>query len=299
MDPTVVTADARMSRAFFSDLFLLDLTDGGRVIAERCPKARSCAGKYLSDLADDETLALVRRRIQSYELEPMVLSLTDKVGIFLPYGAPSGSLGILLAPTMPRRMLLRSLRREGAECFFWQDALLEESERCRFAETAESRRGVDSLRWEMEICSRLGAETVSLQERIYDLSCLVGCPISVTDSELADLPADLDHGLCDVLLLTSFLLCRRLSADRTATVLWEKSPSGGSLCVRLLHPAQGERIGCASELTYLRTLSERKRIPFDYVATDLYLTLNFRPTRMEWSYLGIKQPEEEKGNTSK
>ncbi len=284
-----VLSDERMSRRFYSDLFLFDLADEGRIVAERCPKIRSRVGGHLAELAEGETLSLIGDYLREYRSDPLIVGLEDGVGIVLPYGAPSASLGILLIPTLPRRALLRALRRERERHFVWQDALLAESDGYRSADTAEIRAATDSLLWEIEICSRIGDEGGDISSRIHSFSCLAGCPISAPLMDFEE-SEEIDRGLFHVILLVSLLLCRRISASRMATILLDEGRTERRIGIKIPDPVRAEGRD-AWELIFLRTLSDRKRIPFDYVASDLFLTLSFCPARMEWSYLGIKQPE--------
>ena len=254
---TPLTADIGeiMARRFVDDLYLFDLADEGRIVACRCPLARSLSGESVFGLLDEKAAVNIEERIRSYDLRPLWVETVRGRGVLLFDLIPSATLGILLIPTV----------RSETE---WEEELREEME--ALAYPAEK----------------------SLSDRILCLSWLTGCPVLSSLEKNVETEENFDGALFDVFLLLTLLLCRRVSSSRVATVSSEQLACGTSVCVRIpLDPS----VSCPVEtweMGCLRAIADRKRIPFDYTVTDLFLILRFAPVRVDWSYLGIKQPEE-------
>ena len=245
-------ADRIMAERFLSDCLLFDLADRGRLVATRCPAVRRNRGKELADFLDVSALSELRQALHEYDLRPLDVETAYGPGTLVLSLAPASALGVLL---------------------LWEDGHGTE-------EAATSREPYAFL-----------CQGLSLRERICHWARLTGCPVSVFLEEEEEPEEDFDAELFDTILWILLLLCRRISRSRTATLYLEQRSHGVAVSWQTpLRKASGD-IEDAEELSFLRTLADRRRIPLDYTVLDGILYLSFHPVRHDWSYLDIKQPE--------
>ena len=286
--------DALMRRRFYADLLLFDLTDGGKIVAERRPGSRSQGGVRLTERMEEEAWHLTEAHFREYDPRPVIAEIDGGVGVILPFAAPAASLGIVLIPTLPRKAFLSGLRRMMRRDAVWQSSLWEESDGYRFSQNEEQRRGIESILQEIELCAEIQKEK-NLARGILSMSALAGCPVSVY-SEDAPEGEGINAELGSIFLLSLFLLCRRISPCRSATVSIGECSMGKTIEIKFpVESGEWEREE-PRELLFLRMLADRKRIPFDYVKSDLFCNLSVCPVLPDWSYLGIKQPEDRRAD---
>lgn len=287
-----------MRQRFFSDCLLFDLADEGRIVACRCPAARQRTGESVFRLMSREAQLLLMAHLRAYASRPLLVETVLGVGVIVTGLVPSAALGLLLIPDLSEADLLGLFSGEEGIEAVWQEALTERYRKEEPALLDPNTEAAHALRWEVECGSPRGETlweepgTWRISEEIHRWSRLAGCLVLLTSEEDSFARTRFDRGLFSAFLLTVLLLCRRVSSHRGIKLSLEPRGKEMTACVQIPLRSARDVSEETAELLFLRSLADRRRIPFDYTVSDLLLCLRFTPIRPDWSYLGIKQPED-------
>ena len=292
----VTDVDEVMAHRFYADFYLFDLTGEGRIVGSRCPARREMTGKSVYTMLDEEAMELLRGALHRFDVRPLVVGVGDGVGLILSGLIPSSALGVLLIPQLPADILVSALSASEKFDGIWQESVAENRRTVRASRLNRYQTEIDLILEEIDCFSaRIAEESLdgeTLKGRTEMWSRLAGCPIPLVVWNVERVGEFFDEALFDTLLLLSLLLCRRIASSRTATVMMERRDCGETVSVRIPLRGSGDEARFAPELRYMQILADHKRIPLDYIVSEGFLYLNFTPVRLDWSYLGIKQPDD-------
>jgi hypothetical protein len=279
-DPILV-----MFQKFDADFLLFDLSDDGRIIASRTAHARLRHGQSFWDLIQTDEKKSLTDYLLSYETMPAVIETSLGIAIVFPTAVSNASLAMALIPLMEKNVLLHALDSLFDGKFFWSEHLRAPRRSEKFTPTKKDLTQIDEL-LRLFSCSDSSSAEHTLPQSIYYLSMLCGCPVHLLSDASFPVPALWNSQLFEAMLTVALLFCRRASRAREVFLSFEQCSDG--VTVELRAPNPMEDAATASEIVWLSSLAERKRIFFECTALDHQLCLRWIPISPDWSYLGLK-----------
>ena len=287
-----------MSRRFFDDLYVFDMTCQSEIVGARAPFSRSNMGALPPEWLSYEDRSAVERYLMSYAERPLLCDSREGALLFVPNLAPSSSLGIVMRLELDVKYALKLIDHCGFEVELSNELLTLEKGRLG-KRIKEKSIVIESLARDVKSC--FGGLALSrdlprrmnerLIKRIDAISYLVGCPVCLdfSGAELVDY-GDFDEGVFCAFLLLSTLLARRLSETRGVDVALTKNEALGitvSAEISLV-PNVKEMV---PEIITLRSIANRKNMFFDFSVSGEHIYMCIAPANKDWSFLEIKHPD--------
>ena len=284
----------QLDRGYFvSDLWVVDVRSGARIVACRSPWAQSTVGQDFSAMLSKEELARVTAALMSYATMPVVSETVDgQILLILPSLMPSSTMALVLVPSLERKMLLRFLLKRSGMDLDWNDTLFEEASGRLPGKASSYKDDLELLLLELKTLAsfsltpdlrsksrRFGS---FLKKRVEAISALTGCEVSWDETEPMVDSESFDFGMATAFLLISLLICRTTAQDRAARVGW----SDDTLRVGFLFEETSNDLLWGRDA--LDACAEERQMPFATTHREGYLYLSMKPRRLEFSYLGIK-----------
>ena len=287
-----------MSRRFFDDLYVFDMTCQNEIVGARAPFSRSNLGARPLEWLSYEDRRAVERYLMSYAERPLLCDSREGALLFIPNLAPSSSLGVVMRLELDVKDAIKLIEHCGFEVELSEELLAIEKGRLG-KRIKEKSVVVEALAEDVELCfgglalpRNLPRQmTERLIRRIDALAYLVGCPafLDLDGYELVDY-GDFDEGVCCAFLLLSMLLARRLSETRGIDVTLAKNESLGitvSAEISLIPDVKE----MAPEIITLRSIASRKNMFFDFSVSEGEVCMCIAPANKDWSFLEIKHPD--------
>ncbi len=286
-------------RMFPSDLWVVNLREGARIVACRAPWERNTVGENFSERFSEESFAKISEYLFSYEMEPMVTeTLEGKIVIVIPSLMPSSTLAVVLLPQIDRKILLRFLAKRSGIDFAWDDSLTSEAEGRMPGNVVNYEEELRRLLWEIEMLSFSALSPLRrgescridgfLKKRIQGISELAGCEVTLGEWRKICNSESFDFGVFTAFLLLSLLFCRTVAHSRCAEIgiADGTDEEDAFLTVR----AQCEEISEALswELGTLESMTEERLMLFETNYSEGQFRLKIIPRRIDVSYLGLK-----------
>ena len=287
------------SRRFFEDFLVFDVSDDGRIVAGRAPVSRmSWLGDSLWSHMSWTDRESVRSFLLSYESRPMIAKTDLGIALILPALMPGASAGVAVFPQMNPSALFQLLIRDK-DSFLWSGELRNQEKgrmtkemRRRAPELAETLREIRFCFGNLEPSEIQAGERIesALIQRARLLSRFVGCPVRITEYEPLTNYGEFDFSMFSAFVLGVLCFCRRLIPLREAELLLCRHPDGVSVTIRMACHCPGAKR--MPELIWLESLASRKYMLLEQSLSPSVLQLRMVPTRHDWSYLGLKEPNQ-------
>ena len=286
--------------AFATDLWVVDLREGARIVACRAPWERNTVGQSFAERLPEEEIKRLSNLLVSYEMKPILSETKEgQVLIVLPSLVPSATSTVVLLPQIERKTLLRYLAKQSGIVFEWSESLAEEASGRLTGGVKTQKEALESIVEEIRILDvatlaparqrKEGRIDGFLKTRAEKLAILAGCSLKIGEWKTVIDKENFDFGLFAHFLLVSFLFCRTNAYDRTAELSVEE---GGSLGEKITVSFACDEIpaGTTWEIGVLEGLAEERQTYFGTEYRDGRLKIGLVPRRIDFSYLGLKAP---------
>lgn len=292
-------ADAVLAPVF-DNVYVFDIADGCRIKMRRTNIGAHSNARYLSEIMDRDEMREMIEYAKQYQRYPLMVETHIGWGIFLPFLVPSSSLGMICIPKMGGIPFLRVAKHKK-----WKIKLTSKTAARQLRSTGIHQGDLEQSEMLWSILSECffdiprmfeihGKIIPTLEERIYALSYYSAHPVRIFCKEDMISLEPFDFGLFVSYILVFLLSARAEKGVGETDVCFEACNSGFAVKLFMSAPKGARMIDRAAKL--MSSVADRNNMLFEFMRTDTTATCRLIPIRKDWSYLGIKSPDDEYKN---